>query len=270
MVAKTLKQPSREKLRDALDYSPETGKFVWKKKTGSRTVVGAEAGSVDHYGYVKISFEGVQHPAHYLAWLYVHDEWPSRVKHVNGQRADNRIDNLFVLNKDPESGYDDAPAPSLKRLHEVLGYDPYTGIFVWKIATSNRNPVGSVAGTRRKDNYIVICLDGRRYLAHRLAWFYVHEEWPENDVDHKNHDPSNNSIVNLRKATRGQNTTNGTLRKDNKLGYVGITLLPSGRYRASIQADGKPLHIGVYDTLEEAVEAYKEAARRLHGEFAKA
>lgn len=269
MVAKTLKQPDRNRLREVLDYNPITGKFVWKVKTGARTVVGSEAGCIDHYGYMKISLDGVVYSAHYLAWLYVHNKWPDKVKHRNGNRSDNRMDNLFVLTKDPVLGYKQGPELTLSRLRETLHYDPDTGVFIWKFATSSRNPAGSVAGVVMQNGYRLITLDGKKHLAHRLAWFYVNGVFPKNDLDHINRDRLDNRISNLRPATRAQNMANGNIRSDNSTGVPNVSPYADGRYRVSIQKNGKPIHVTCCDTIEEAEAAAKSASREIHGEFSK-
>lgn len=85
-----------EQLREELDYSPQTGEFRWKKadKMGPR-LAGKIAGGVTSLGYWKIRVCGELYVAHRLAWLHVHGRWPAQqLDHINGDRADNRIENL--------------------------------------------------------------------------------------------------------------------------------------------------------------------------------
>jgi hypothetical protein len=88
---------TREQLKEALDYNPDTGLFTWKKlpKAAHRKKVGEIAGSHDEKGYIRIGINGTVYKSHRLAWLYVYGQWPSKIiDHVNGVNDDNRISNL--------------------------------------------------------------------------------------------------------------------------------------------------------------------------------
>lgn len=71
---------------------------------------------------------------------------------------------------------------------------------------------------------------------------------------------------NVRWATQSQNSANA--RSTNKTGYRGVDLLPSGRFRAGINVNGRKKSLGVFDTAAEAAKAYDERAVEMHGEFA--
>lgn len=157
-----------------------------------------------------------------------------------------------------------------QRLRELLHYEPDTGIFTRKVRTAQRHQVGDRAdfvvtsgGTK---GYHRVTVDSVRYLAHRLAWFYVHGEWPVNDIDHWDTDRGNNRIKNLRDVTNQVNRENmRTPRKDNKSGFLGVVFhAPTCQWRARIQVDRKVKHIGLYPSAEEAHAAYLEAKRRMH------
>lgn len=269
MARRTLEAPSRERLKELLEYNPISGQFTWLKDAGFRGKAGDIAGGRDVYGSIRIGIDKQVYPAHYLAWLYVHNEWPTKVKHRNGRKDDNRIENLFVLKKDPVNGYKQNGEISHTRLRELLHYSPDTGSFIWKIATSNRGAVNSVAGFLLNTGYRYITLDGQKYLAHRLAWFYVNGEWPSGDIDHIDRNRDNNAIANLRPATRSQNMSNGGVRKDSKSGYRGVTWHAQNKsWRATIQKDGKQHYLGCYKNVEDAAEAYRVAAIKIFGQFA--
>jgi hypothetical protein len=91
-------------------------------------------------------------------------------------------------------------------------------------------------------------------------------------VDHANGDPLDNRRDNLRFCSHAENMRNSKRRKHNKLGVKGVFVeYPCGRarYRAQIRIDGKKLSLGSYDTIDEAQQAYAEAAKKYHGEFAR-
>ena len=89
-------KPSIERLREALSYSPDTGKFHWKVAAGSRAKPGDEAGSIDAVtGYLIIGIDGTLQLGHRLAWAIHHGRWPDdEVDHENRIRSDNRMVNL--------------------------------------------------------------------------------------------------------------------------------------------------------------------------------
>jgi len=118
-----------------------------------------------------------------------------------------------------------------KRLIEVLDYDPDTGIFTWKRHQHRhlKSLAGKVAGYLTKRGYIRIAIDRKKYLAHRLAWMYIHGAFPKNQTDHSNHNRSDNKIQNLSDVTQLENNKNQALRKNNKSGHPGVYRPKNGK-----------------------------------------
>lgn len=84
-----------ERLREVLEYDPESGVWVWIARTGKKSKPGKIAGSVESHGYVVIRIDKGLYKAHRLAWLYMTGEWPkATIDHKNLERADNRWVNL--------------------------------------------------------------------------------------------------------------------------------------------------------------------------------
>jgi hypothetical protein len=159
-----------------------------------------------------------------------------------------------------------------ERLCELLAYNQETGEFHWRYVRGKGRRPGKLAGSRRRDCYMRIVIDGRRYYAQRLAWFYMTGAWPVAHVDHKDGDPSNNRWDNLREATHAQNIANQRKHKDNPYGVKGVYLMKrSGKkpWVARINKGGKNKYLGYYSTKEEAHAAYCRAAVEKFGEFAR-
>lgn len=138
----------------------------------------------------------------------------------------------------------------------LINYNVETGIFT--------RVNGSPCGTKTTKGYIHIRLLGRKRLAHRLAWFYVHGEWPEDEIDHINGIKDDNRICNLRKATRGQNEWNKPISKSNKSGLKGIRWVEK---RGKWRADCGRRTVGYFKTKEGAELALNEYRVSHHGEF---
>jgi hypothetical protein len=159
------------------------------------------------------------------------------------------------------------PILTRERLLEVLEYDPETGEWRWRVARRGHRE-GAVAGFIHEDGYRQIMIDGRNYVSSRLAVFYTTGEWPTDQVDHKDRDPSNDRWLNLRPATQSQNNAN-TIRPRRVHPELPRGVYPNrGRFRAMVKHQRKTIQLGTYDTLEEARAAYRKAAIALHGEFA--
>ena len=157
---------------------------------------------------------------------------------------------------------------------ELLTYNPDTGKLFWKERPAKyfKNPNyvknwnGKWAGkealtaiTRRKSGHIAR-LNGsvfkKSYYTHRIAWLIYYGEWPKNQIDHINQDPTDNRIENLRDVTQLENLKNQALRSNNKSGYIGVHFEKSKqKYRARVQINNSTKHIGYYNTIEEAAAA---------------
>ena len=156
---------------------------------------------------------------------------------------------------------------TLDELRALLHYDPETGIFTWKVKTCRKVVPGAIAGYVRPDGYTIIRINKNGYRASRLAWLYITEKWPSNDIDHIDGNTQNNAFTNLRDVSTAHNIQNqkrAHLR--NKTGnFLGVSKLKGGkRWRARICTNGIQILIGWFDTPEEAHQAYLAAKRKHH------
>lgn len=157
--------------------------------------------------------------------------------------------------------------PSIDRLREVLSYNPETGVFTRRITVGIRARAGDVAGGVGRDGYLKICVDRCVMLGHRIAWAMTHGEWPSRFLDHKNGNPSDNRISNLRQATVVENGHNRRLGRNNTSGFMGVSWNRRARkWQSHITANGKNRNLGLFPTKELAHAAYIEA-KRVHHAF---
>jgi hypothetical protein len=164
-----------------------------------------------------------------------------------------------------------------ERLKELLHYNPDNGDWRWKVQLSNRVLAGSSAGTvsqqlgRNKIHLMLrIQIDGRNYLAHRLAFLYMLGRWPIGEVSHKNRNPMDYCWNNLREgASRSQQGANKSKRSGTSSRSKGAHWSKRDQvWRAQIQVNGKMISLGSYANEDEAGRAYNVAAIRYLGEYA--
>jgi hypothetical protein len=152
-------------------------------------------------------------------------------------------------------------------LKTYVHYCPESGVFTRKV-NSGGWLAGSVAGGLSKSNgYWKVSVNGCQHFAHRLAWLYVHGEWPKYSIDHINGDRLDNRIANLRDVPAYVNNQNQRKAQGGALNaLIGASRGKSKEkpWRARIHRAGKEFHLGIYETQEQAHEAYKKAKRVLH------
>jgi hypothetical protein len=126
-------------------------------------------------------------------------------------------------------------------------YDPETGIVIGlkKKHITKKN----------SDGYILLYKD---LYAHHFAWYMTYGNVDFIELDHKNQNPSDNRITNLRIVNHQQNAFN----RSNVKGYTWDKT--RNKWRSSIFLNRKRIYLGQYDTEEEARQAYLKAKEKYH------
>lgn len=154
-----------------------------------------------------------------------------------------------------------------EQIRELLYYDQDTGKFLWRVSRKGSKGKWNEAGTLTNKGYVDVCIEGKKYGLHRLAFLW-REGWIPRCVDHINGDKADNSWNNLRPANYRENGFNckgrGTI-----TGFKNV--YKDKRYEdsfyVSLYINGKQKRMGTYKTAEEANKAAIEMRIKTQGEF---
>jgi hypothetical protein len=149
----------------------------------------------------------------------------------------------------------------------VKQYFAIVGKHVVWIKSKKKAKAGSVFGSDNGFGYIQGKFMNKKIYAHRLAWFLVYGEMPNDEIDHINGDKTDNRIENLRVVTRQENAMNNHVaRSDSKLGIMGVQQ-KKNKYRTRVSLNGKVIRRGGFSTPEEAHDFYVFLKSQLHPTF---
>lgn len=150
-----------------------------------------------------------------------------------------------------------------KRIKEALKYNPDTGVF-----TSRYNSGLYIKGSFNDKGYLIICVNGRRYQAHKLAWFYMTGKWSRKNIDHINGNPADNRFSNLRREATPDNSHNLMLSKFNASGARCVHFAKSDKkWVATVQHLGQPYYLGRYSERSKAIKAVNQFLKRFSNDF---
>ncbi|MGO8242969.1 HNH endonuclease [Rhizobium johnstonii] len=156
---------------------------------------------------------------------------------------------------------------------DIVDYDPGTGRLYWRPRDGsarydkafNTRFAGKDAGGRKALGYVLLKLQGRFYLAHRVAWAVQTGAYPKKHIDHINGVRDDNRWENLRDVTPSENLRNIRLPKTNTSGRIGVRFVARDKiWAAAIYAERKQIYLGSFKTKEDAIAA-RVAAEKLHG-----
>lgn len=156
-----------------------------------------------------------------------------------------------------------------ERARALLDYDPVSGAISWRVSRRGVRP-GVCGRVSTKHGYHEVCVDGRLYRVHRLAFLLMNGAFPDAPhIDHINGDKLDNRWSNLRPATNSENAANSKLRKNNTTSHQGVVWdAARGKWRAQIRIGGRKVNLGRYTNAADAADAHRAAAIAHYGEFA--
>lgn len=164
--------------------------------------------------------------------------------------------------------------PSVEFLRSVLRYDEVSGLLTWAprslgdfekekyykawVTRCQGKEAGSEVKKKNKV-YKVISVAGRRMYSHRVAWAIYYGQHPVGEIDHKNGNSSDNSVINLRIVSRKENSRNVGLHANSRSGYCGVNWhVKAGRWKARVKVNGKEMYLGLFDCPAEASARIKQ------------
>ena len=164
---------------------------------------------------------------------------------------------------------------SVEYLKECFIYNPETGELTWRrrprthfsskrgFSTWNARYAEKTAGNIRKfgrTNYYIVCVDYKRYRAHRIAFAMYYGYWPNTEIDHIDGNGEHNFISNLREVSREENKRNSRMYLTNTSGVNGVYWdRANEKWRAQIVISGKVKTLGRFQCIEAATKARKTA-----------
>ncbi len=155
---------------------------------------------------------------------------------------------------------------------KIDGYDIYSVSNLGNVRNDETNHI--LKGGKNSRGYLHVSLYKNGKKSHRIIHQLVARAFipnPENKpcVDHINGDKTNNCVDNLRYASNSENAMNQKKSKNNTSGVKGVSWhTRDNKWRAHIKIDGKNMHLGLFEDIEEAKKARIAAVDKMFREFA--
>jgi len=154
--------------------------------------------------------------------------------------------------------------PPIEELKRLFHYDPESGVLTWKIRTANRVRVGDEAGSLLNTGYKKVQTCRNSFQVHRICYAIYHGVDPcPMQIDHINHDRTDNRIDNLRLVTRQENNRNKSKQSNNTSGVSGVFWEKKrNKWRATVWLNGKFEHVGYFANKADAIAARRAAEKK--------
>lgn len=154
-------------------------------------------------------------------------------------------------------------------LRKWFDYNPDTGVLTWKSkpTVKGRVTIGSEAGTIKRGShgeYRHTQILNYRTGSHRIIWCWMTGVWPD-EIDHLDRNGLNNKWCNLEDKGSSRNMLNRS-RSNRCIHLRGTTPRKNGKWAAQIGFKGKNVHIGTFESEQEAHDAYLKKSLELFGE----
>lgn len=156
-------------------------------------------------------------------------------------------------------------------LKELFDYCPDTGVLTWRTRPAeqfktrrsfnswNTRFAGKAAGYLGSRGYLLVTLNGEMFLVHRIIYKWIYGTEPY-EIDHINGTRDCNSPGNLRAVTHKINSQNQKTPSSNTSGVIGVHWHKNhDKWQAQIRVDGKIIHLGLFDNIEDAATVRQEA-----------
>jgi len=142
-------------------------------------------------------------------------------------------------------------------LHELFVYKDDT--LYWRVDRGSNKTKGKEVGNVAQHGYRVTSINGKKQYIHRIIWAMFNGTCEKTlSIDHIDGNPLNNNIDNLREVTHQENMWN----RKNVKGYWRNSKI--NKWCANIQLNRKTIHLGSFDSEQEAHSAYLRAKEMYH------
>ena len=150
-------------------------------------------------------------------------------------------------------------------VQKLFHYDAESGMLLWRNGNGRNVKPWQEVKAKNGHGYYTVKIYGKSYLAHRLAWLYVHGSFPNKYIDHKNKIRNDNRLCNLRDVNTTDNAQNISLPNHNTSGHIGVSWIKShNAWTVYIKVNQKNKWLGYYKNLDDAVTARKEGERQYY------